>query len=240
MRHSDICLFLDFDGTLVDFAPTPAAVRIGPQLIELLAQLATTLHGSVALITGRSIETIDQLLRPLRLPVAGLHGLERRSSDGTLHRANTPTWLASVRCELQRHVAQHPGLLLEDKALALTVHFRRAPQHERATRDLMLAMLDDLAGTAQLQSGPASLEIRPPGCGKGGAVVQFLREPPFRGRQPLYAGDDETDVPAMRLVEDHRGIAIAVGPRISAPLRFPNPGALASWLRELTDNGLPA
>lgn len=231
--HTNIGLFLDFDGTLVDFAPTPAEVRVGPRLVALLTQLTTRLRGSVALITGRSIESIDQLLRPLRLPVAGLHGLERRSSDGTLYRANTPAWIAATRLALQKHVERHPGLLLEDKTLALTVHYRQAPQHERTTRDLMTCMAANLAGAAQLQAGPASFEIRPPGHGKGGAVAQFLREAPFCGREPVYIGDDETDLPAMRAAEAHRGRAIAVGPRISAPLQFPDPTALLDWLQDL-------
>lgn len=233
MLHSDIALFLDFDGTLVDFAPTPAAVRVGPRLVALLTRMTTRLRGSVALITGRSIGSIDQLLRPLRLPVAGLHGLERRSSDGTLYRANTPAWIAAARLALRQHVERHPGLMLEDKTLALTVHYRQAPQHERATRVLMTAIAEDLAGAAQLQAGPASLEIRPPGHGKRGAVAQFLGEAPFCGRKPIYVGDDETDLPAMRLAEDQRGSAMAVGSRISAPVQFPDPAALLEWLQDL-------
>jgi trehalose 6-phosphate phosphatase len=231
--HPNIGLFLDFDGTLIDFAPTPAEVRVGPRLVALLTQLTTRLGGSVAIITGRSIDSIDQLLQPLRLPVAGMHGLERRSSDGTLYRANTPAWIAAARPALQKHVERHPGLLLEDKTLALTVHYRQAPQHERATRDLMTCMTTSLGEAAQLQAGPASLEIRPPGHGKGGAVAQFLREAPFCSREPVYIGDDETDLPAMRLAEDQRGSAIAVGPRISAPWQFPDPTALLDWLQDL-------
>jgi trehalose 6-phosphate phosphatase len=231
--HPNIGLFLDFDGTLIDFAPTPAEVRVGPRLVALLTQLTTRLRGSVAIITGRSIESIDQLLQPLRLPVAGLHGLERRSSDGTLYRANTPAWIAAARLALRKHVECHPGLLLEDKTLALTVHYRQAPEHERATRDLMASLTDNLAGEARLQAGPASLEIRPPGHGKAGAVAQFLREAPFCGREPVYAGDDETDLPAMRLAEDQRGSAMAVGTRISAPWQFPDPTALLDWLEDL-------
>jgi trehalose 6-phosphate phosphatase len=233
VRHSDIGLFLDFDGTLVDFAPTPAEVLVGPRLVALLTELAIKLRGSVAVITGRSIDSIDQLLRPLRLPVAGLHGLERRSSDGTLYRANTAAWIAATRLALTKHVERHPGLWLEDKTLALTVHYRQAPQHERATCDLMTCMTTNLAGAAQLQAGPASLEIRPPDHGKGGAVAQFLREAPFCGREPVYIGDDETDLPAMRVAEAHRGIAIAVGPRISASMQFPDPTALLDWLQDL-------
>lgn len=233
--RTQCALFLDFDGTLVDFAATPAEVRAGPRLVWLLTRLACMLHGSLAIVTGRSIASIDRLLRPLRLPVAGLHGLERRSSDGTVHRAGAASWLAPVRCKLQRHVALHPGLLLEDKTLALTLHHRQAPQHVRATRELLTVILEDLGGAAQLLAGPASLEIRPPGYDKGGAVAQFLREAPFRGRTPVYVGDDEADLPAMRIAEAHRGGAIAVGPRISAPLQFPDPTALLDWLQDLTD-----
>lgn len=49
MQRTNTGLFLDFDGTLVDFALPPAAVRADARLIGLLTQLATTLHGSLAL-----------------------------------------------------------------------------------------------------------------------------------------------------------------------------------------------
>ena len=80
-------MFLDIDGTLVDLAPTPDHVEIDPALATLLPALAARFAGAVALITGRPITDADNLFPGLCLPVAGLHGLERRSpaSVGTFH-----------------------------------------------------------------------------------------------------------------------------------------------------------
>jgi hypothetical protein len=75
----DFSLFLDVDGTLVELEETPADVVIGEPLKTLLARVARRLDGAVALVSGRSIETLDALFAPLVFPAAGLHGVERRS-----------------------------------------------------------------------------------------------------------------------------------------------------------------
>ena len=76
--------FLDIDGTLVDFAPSPDGIAIHPALPDAIARIAGLSGGALALITGRSIPDVDRLFPHLRLPVAGQHGLERRSASGAL------------------------------------------------------------------------------------------------------------------------------------------------------------
>lgn len=77
------CLFLDFDGTLVDFAPDPQSVLVTPDLLCLLATLTQRFEGALALVTGRALGDVDGLIRPLQLPVAALHGTVRRDAKGT-------------------------------------------------------------------------------------------------------------------------------------------------------------
>ena len=86
----DWALFLDIDGTLLDIAETPLAVMVPQQVLVLLSMLHAALDGAVALASGRSIETIDLLFRPLHLPAAGQHGLERRDADGIVKRPPSP------------------------------------------------------------------------------------------------------------------------------------------------------
>ncbi len=228
------CLFLDFDGTLVDFAPTPDAIKIDPALPDLLSRLAANWQGAVALITGRSIAAIDHFLQPWRPSMAGLHGLERRNANGGLQRIGQPAWIASARSQLQMHAERCPGLLLEDKSLALTLHFRSAPHWEPASRVLMQNLAAQLGDSAALMAGPKSLEIRPAGYDKAGAVSAFLDEIPFRGRRPIYIGDDSTDTKAMQTTLERGGQAIAVGTRITAPSSFRTLYELRHWLTNLT------
>ena len=73
----DWALFLDVDGTLVEIAAAPDAVRVPPELVALLGRLERGLGGALALVSGRTIETLDALFHPRRLVAAGNHGLER-------------------------------------------------------------------------------------------------------------------------------------------------------------------
>src|SRR5438105_14838245 len=78
-------LFLDIDGTLLEFAPTPDGVAVDRELAQLLNAFRDALDGAVALITGRTLANVDRLFARSALPVAGLHGSERRAADGSIH-----------------------------------------------------------------------------------------------------------------------------------------------------------
>lgn len=90
----DCAYFLDFDGTLFEIAERPDAVAIERSLLDLLERLNAAASGAIAIISGRPIADIDRWFTPIRWPVAGQHGAERRSAHGTVY----------------RHAAQHPAL----------------------------------------------------------------------------------------------------------------------------------
>ena len=124
-------LFLDYDGTLVGLAPTPAEAVADAELRALLAGLRARLDGAVAIVTGRPVADIDHFLAPLRLTVSGLHGLVRRREDGTTSEAEVPAdLLPPVRAAFADFVAAHSGTLMEDKRLSLALHYRQAPHLE--------------------------------------------------------------------------------------------------------------
>src|SRR5262245_59743456 len=113
-------LFLDIDGTLLELAPPPPLLHRPEQLAGRPPALARELDGAVALITGRAIADADRLFPGLSLPIAGQHGTERRSADGTIHRHRLPQpGIARLRRELARFAARHEGVLLEDKGATL-------------------------------------------------------------------------------------------------------------------------
>lgn len=239
---TDAALLLDFDGTLVEFAATPNAVRVDARLLALLERLTARLDGALAIISGRSIDAIDALLAPLRLPVAGLHGLERRCAAGRRHAAPAcGAWLHAARTVLHEHVATHPGLLLEEKSHALALHWRSAPQHAASARHCVLQLQSALQPRPMLIDGHAVAELRDPGPDKGAAVDAFLGEAPFRGRLPVYIGDDTTDLPALQRAVQRGGVGIWVGAadepgRAALPAaahHLPHPRAVHDWLAAL-------
>jgi trehalose 6-phosphate phosphatase len=227
----DFGLFLDVDGTLVEIQDTPAEVAVGEPLKNLLTAVSRRLGGAVALVSGRSIETLDALFEPLVFPAAGLHGVERRSASGERRGASfNDVRLDAARLALTAFVESHPGTLLEDKGRALALHFRLAPEFEASARRAVSALVRPLAPAYHIQEGKMVLEIKPQEFTKATAIEEFLKEAPFAGRRPVVVGDDLTDQAGFRLVEALGGISIAVGHRVQGQWRFDNPAAVRHWL----------
>jgi trehalose 6-phosphate phosphatase len=228
------CLFLDVDGTLIELTDSPFDTYADAELKALLREVAERLGGALALVSGRSIEYLDALFAPLRLPAAGLHGVERRKATGIMHGASfVDSQLDPARVALDALVKSHPGTLLEDKGRTVAVHFRMAPQAESIVRDAVTAVASHLGSNYHVQEGSMMLEIKPRGFTKDSAIKAFMHEPPFSGRKPVFVGDDLTDQDAFKAVENQGGISIAVGDRVHGQYRLENPAAVRAWLREI-------
>ncbi len=210
--NAGLALFLDVDGTLIEIASTPHAVVVPEDLKQLLRDLSTRLDGALALVSGRSIGTLDTLFSPLHLTAAGIHGCERRTAGGELIRpAIDMERFAAARDELAAWSNRYAGSLLEDKGYALALHYRLAPQLEAAALAEAQRALQHLGGTHELQRGKFVFELRPAGYSKGHAIEAFMTEAPFRGRRPLFIGDDVTDEDGFAVVNRLGGISIRVG-----------------------------
>jgi trehalose 6-phosphate phosphatase len=231
LRASKHALFLDFDGTLVDFCDDPAAVRIQPAALNRLADLQVELAGALGIISGRLIADLDRFLAPFAFAAAGVHGLERRMAPGgaTVRLAEASD-LDDLRLALDARLTDFPGLSLEDKGTALVLHSRTAPDLASTAQTIMA---DVTAGRTDLavMVGDGVVEVHPAGMDKGKAVAELLGEPAFVGRIPVYAGDDVTDEFALAFVREAGGISIKVG---SAPTvaeyRLDGIAALHRWL----------
>lgn len=225
-------IFLDFDGTLVDLAPRPDAVQVSDTLRTLVASLSEAAGGALAIVTGREIAVIDTFLSPLTLPVAGLHGAERRGSDGRLARLSPDRpALDTMRERLADFASQHQGVLLEDKGLCLALHTRARPELMPATESVVATALAPFSDRFEILLGKQVAEIRPRGIDKGGAIAAFLAEPPFRGRRPIFVGDDRTDEPGFAAAEAAGGFGIKIGPgETGARYRLGSVNALHGWL----------
>jgi trehalose 6-phosphate phosphatase len=224
-------LFLDFDGTLTEIAPTPDSVRLADGLLDSLGSLSASLGGALAVVTGRSVDDLDRHLHPLKLPASGVHGVELRGVDGALHRVGVAD-LDPARALVDALSRADPRLRLEVKPGALALHYRAAPEREA---DCLATMRDAQArvpGTA-LQRGKMVVELKPAGIDKGSAVRAFLAQPPFRDRRPWFVGDDVTDEAAFAAVIAAGGMAVKVGAgETVASHRLPDPLAVRRWLYE--------
>jgi trehalose 6-phosphate phosphatase len=228
-------LFLDFDGTLVEIVERPEAVIVDPALGGALTRLRDQLGGALAIVTGRPIAVIDGFLAPLRFDVAGLHGVEHRLA-GRLSpcRPDDHPRLRAAVTELPDRLPKHPGVLIEDKGCSVAVHWRLAPD----VGDDAMQVMDEIAAMLgpeyRLQGGKAVAEILPSRAAKGAIIRHFLEQEPFRGRRPIFIGDDLTDERGFAAVNEIGGVSIRIGREpTSAHRRIESPAALrrvlASW-----------
>jgi len=224
--------FLDVDGTLINLADTPDAVRVDTALLDLIARLHRASGNALALVSGRMISDLQSRLGMPHLPLAGLHGLERRDSAGRLWiHAAAPAAKSAIKEALQPILARHPGLLLEDKGLTLALHYRQAPMLAAYAHQLMGRFANAPGQGLELQRGKCVVEIKPAGIDKGTAVAEYLAEPPFKGRRPVFIGDDLNDEHGFAEVNKLDGISIKVGKGAScARFRLPDVAAVRHWL----------
>ena len=233
-RIADHCaVFLDFDGTLLNLEERPDQVVADGCLLYLLDELYVATGGAIAVISGRSMDNLDALLTPLRLPLAGIHGAERRRADGSVEKFSVPATLVwHTRMALRLRLRHYSGLLIEDKGCAFAVHYRGAgPLVGARLRVELQALATASRGVFELLEGREVFELRPGSCDKGAALDSFMSEPPFAGRFPIFIGDDQTDRAGFEAVGRIHGMAIAVGPRVMAPWWLPDPAAVRAWLR---------
>lgn len=232
----DWALFLDVDGCLLELADTPDAVVMPDGLRERLAALQSRLCGALALVSGRTIAKLDELFAPLRFDAVGLHGAECRSRQLNSGAAAPPPALAAIRDAAQRLAAVYEGVVVEDKGRAIALHWRRAPDAEPALQAFAAHSLEQLPGY-RLQQGRQVAELYPGGDGEGGldkghAIAALLEVPPYRGRTPVFAGDDFTDESGFEQVNAREGISVLVGDRSpsAASFHLRDPAAVRAWL----------
>ncbi|MDO3388440.1 trehalose-phosphatase [Gilvimarinus sp. SDUM040013] len=228
----NIGLFLDFDGTLVDFAQTPEGVYVPEELRQVLGALAVQLNGALALVSGRALDSLSGLIN-LPLTMAGSHGAEWRYGDGpVMHRDLESAEFVKIKAKLLEY-AEDRGLIVEDKGHAIALHYR-GKEHLREALD---SYIDDQLSLGErtdmrVIKGNCVREIQPVGVDKGVAIAHFMSTSPFIGRQPVYIGDDTTDEDGFAWVNQNGGVSIKVGPGEScAGVRLCDTGEVLAFLQ---------
>lgn len=208
----DWALFLDIDGTLLDIAPRPDAVEVPANLAATLAEARSWLGGALAIVSGRTIAEIDALMAPLRLPCVGEHGAIIRRPDGATDRAGPDHKVPSAwKASLHAAAGRWPGVLIEEKTYGVAVHFRQAPGLEREVRDLVDTLVAEDSDRFEALPASMAFEIRHRALTKAIAVDEFMTQPPFAGRVPVFVGDDVTDEDGFRAARAMGGLGLNVG-----------------------------
>jgi trehalose 6-phosphate phosphatase len=233
-----IALLLDVDGTIVDIGPSPNEVQVSDTLLRSLAQLRELSGGAVALVSGRRINDLDGLFSPLTLPSIGGHGAEMRVSVDEIF-----YWAKPLPVDLRRKLADAasigPGIVVEDKDYSLALHYRKAPAHAEQLRHRIAAARTAFAGEpTEVLVGKAMFEVKRPGISKGESIRRLMAHAPFRGRTPVFIGDDVTDESVFEILPGIGGKGFGVSryfPGLTGI--FKNPAHVRSALDSLAANG---
>lgn len=230
-----LALFLDVDGTLLELAASPDAVRVPAALRNTLELSFQREEGALALVSGRSLDNLDRLFAPSRFPACGQHGFERRDAGGRLTRARVDhRLLGPVYDQVRAQLENRGPLVLEEKTTALALHYRRAPHLQSEAREIMECAAAALAPHYQLRTGKCVYELTPTCCSSRVAIECFMSEVPFAGRTPVFIGDDDTDEEGFDAVNALGGYSIRVGWEgpSAAQYRFATVSGVVGWLRE--------
>ncbi|MFT0893019.1 trehalose-phosphatase [Pseudochelatococcus sp. G4_1912] len=232
-QPSRFALFFDVDGTLIELAPTPESVVVPSDLPLAIARASNRYGGAVALLSGRSIAWLDQRFEGKVGAIGGLHGLERRGRTGLIEALVPPPYLEVARLMIDEFARQDEAILVEDKGLAIAVHYRAAQDRREAIETLLADIAIQSEGALEAIGGKALVELRTAGADKGSALEAFMHESPFNGRIPVFFGDDRTDEDGFRAVRQLGGIAVAVGrpaEEVGAMVSLSEPASVRAFL----------
>jgi trehalose 6-phosphate phosphatase len=237
-------LFLDYDGTLADFAPTPDHVEPDPKLVTLLTRLASHPRFRLAVISGRRLKHVQALVPVPGILLAGTYGVELLTPDGRridqLPYETIRPALTALKPRWANLIANREGFFLEDKGWALALHARFADDEETEailTAARRLATKVAASGPFRFLGGHKFLEIGPKLAHKGRTVEFLLEQYPWSGSLSLYVGDDDKDEEAFSVIQASGGIAILVtsqsDDQTTADFYLESPLAVRDWLQTL-------
>lgn len=234
-------LLLDYDGTLVPFAPTPKRAKPDEELIAVLTPLARDPKNTMVIISGRDAETLDAWLGEVGMDLVAEHGAMIRLADRKqweqVDEDFTDDWKEQLRPVFEMFVDRTPGALLEEKGAALVWHYRRADPGLGSQRaaELIDTIEGYIANTSlHILQGHKVVEVKPSTVSKGRAAHPWLSsKPPYDF--VLAVGDDVTDEALFEVIpESGWTVKIGVPERSKARYFLSDPAEVRSLLKELS------
>jgi trehalose-phosphatase len=225
-------LLLDLDGTLVRLRRRPEDVRVSMKAKAILKRLSRLPNTTVAILSGRSIRSLEKLIDLKSLHYFGLHGGEQTHKGAKIN-AEQRTALRSARRSARTAMAEFSGVNIEDKKYGFTVHYRGADKAAiRGANQALLAIMAPLRHALHVLDGKKVWEVLPRQIpGKGSTMKRVMADSPQSAL--AYIGDDEPDEPAFAALESH--VTIHVGDNKNTHARFylRNPGEVLRFLDTL-------
>lgn len=246
---SHILLLFDYDGTLTPIVSRPDEAILSPKTREILVKLTARPACSVGIISGRSLSEIKNMVAIEGIYYAGNHGLEIEGPDIKFTNPAAKTSQAEIK-ELARQLSAKlgniEGVIVEDKGLSLSLHYRLVKESEVHTvaeifRQITSPWLSE--GKIRVTSGKKVWEVRPPidwHKGKAAEIIIQRIKKILNCQEILtvYLGDDKTDEDAFKIIHRPHGWSIFIGgenPSSSADYFLDSTAEVKTFLSRLLD-----
>lgn len=214
-------LFLDYDGTLVSIKKRPGLAALPERTREVLAGMSSDPRFFIAIVTGRTVRNIEELVDIKGINYIGNHGFETKINGKYWAHPEAVTWrplMLKALAKIKDAAGEFQGASVEDKGLTLALHYRNSPSGSvRPLRKAVQSLLE--IAPFRIVNGKKVFEVRPGfDWDKGKAVLNAIRYS-IRGSMLLYAGDDLTDEDAFKALEA-KAVTIAVGRKKKTAARY--------------------
>ena len=208
-------IFLDYDGTLVQYFPLPLQASPSEHLLGLLDKLSRSGQNEIFIISGRDADSLENWMGSLPLNFIAEHGarIKFRHSEWQMQSEAKSDWKIPVRDIMQQYVVDCPNSFIEEKAFSMVWHYRNATQSEALTRSgELMATLKEYGNSKNLKviSGNKIVEVRNNGIDKGAVVQNIIAVTDYDFI--LAAGDDKTDEDMFKvLANTPEAVTIKIG-----------------------------
>jgi trehalose 6-phosphate phosphatase len=240
-----LVLFLDYDGTLDNFAPTPDDILPNPDVIGLMQKLVDVPHIHPIILSGRKLAHLRALLPVEKLCLAGTYGLEIQTAEGVqieqeAYDTIRPT-ISRIKPVWQELIQRDAAFFLEDKGWSLAIHAKFVdPKLSQKVLTDSLAAAQPLIDHTRFQIivDDQFLEAAPILANKGSAVLYMVTRFGYENMQYLYIGDDEKDELGMKAVQGLGGFAIKaadISVKTTANWHLDDPQTVRVFLNDLAE-----
>ncbi len=210
-------LFLDYDGSLCGFPKRPDLVELDQELIDLMKILSTNPRLRVAVISGRQMGSIRELLPVPGIFLAGVYGVEIQTLEGSsIKRGDferVRPFLRQLKPVWQRIILGQPDFFLEDKDWSLALHSKTGEQTslKRIFSNCRQATSEGMPENLfRWFEDKKYLEIAPIQAHKGQTVKYLIDNYPYTDSLLIYIGDDSKDEEAFEMIHSFGGVTIQV------------------------------
>jgi trehalose-phosphatase len=203
---------LDYDGTITPIVDLPDKAVLSKEMRSLILRLKEIIP--IAIVSGRSLDDIKRRVNIEEMIYAGNHGAEIWDGSKLVvgqQLSDSKEVLEKIIRELKEALSSVRGVVVEDKGITASVHFRMVNANEISKMfDIFWPIADSYKGLFKITSGKKVFEIRPHGIWNKGDSVKWIWKNFGKKKIPLYIGDDKTDEDAFKVIKG-RGIGVSIG-----------------------------